>query len=95
MRQLVQKQRKSVKLLVFSQPTIFLGHLNVNIDKGMLHRAFSTFLFNSEGKLLLQKRADTKITFPDCWTNTCCSHPLFNIEEERNGIQGSISVENN
>ncbi|ORY64763.1 putative isopentenyl-diphosphate delta-isomerase [Leucosporidium creatinivorum] len=42
-----------------------------------LHRAFSVFLFHPQtGKLLLQKRADEKITFPKMWTNTCCSHPL-------------------
>ncbi|XP_061569812.1 isopentenyl-diphosphate Delta-isomerase 1 [Cololabis saira] len=51
-------------------------HLNSNIDKGLLHRAFSVFLFNSEEKLLLQQRSDAKITFPGCFTNTCCSHPL-------------------
>ena len=44
--------------------------------RGVLHRAFSVFLFNSEGKLMLQKRAASKITFPNVWTNTCCSHPL-------------------
>ncbi|KAK8833600.1 hypothetical protein WA577_001532 [Blastocystis sp. JDR] len=42
----------------------------------MRHRAFSVFLFNSESKLLLQKRSDEKITFPGYWANTCCSHPL-------------------
>ncbi len=47
----------------------------------MLHRAFSVFLINSEGKLLLQKRASTKITFPSYWANTCCSHPLHTPEE--------------
>lgn len=52
-----------------------------NINNGALHRAFSVFLFNSEGKLLLQKRASEKITFPDCWTNTCCSHPLTRPDE--------------
>ncbi|XP_063308309.1 isopentenyl-diphosphate Delta-isomerase 1 [Pelobates fuscus] len=56
-------------------------HLNVNIDKGLLHRAFSVFLFNTENKLLLQQRSDAKITFPDCFTNTCCSHPLSTPEE--------------
>ena len=43
---------------------------------GMLHRAFSVFLFSSDGRLLLQQRADSKVTFPSVWTNTCCSHPL-------------------
>lgn len=47
-----------------------------NIDKGLLHRAFSVFLFDSNKRLLLQQRATEKITFPDMWTNTCCSHPL-------------------
>jgi len=43
---------------------------------GQLHRAFSVLLFNSEGKLLLQRRAGDKVTFPSVWANTCCSHPL-------------------
>ena len=61
-----------------------------NINKGLLHRAFSVFLFRpSDGRLLLQKRADEKITFPSMWTNTCCSHPLSIraelVEENQNG----------
>jgi isopentenyl-diphosphate delta-isomerase len=47
-----------------------------NINSGLLHRAFSVFLFDSANRLLLQQRASEKITFPDMWTNTCCSHPL-------------------
>ncbi|XP_060725573.1 isopentenyl-diphosphate Delta-isomerase 1 [Tachysurus vachellii] len=63
-------------------------HLNSNISKGLLHRAFSVFLFNSEEKLLLQQRSDAKITFPGCFTNTCCSHPLYTPSEleEQDGI---------
>uniref|UniRef100_A0A2C9K591 isopentenyl-diphosphate Delta-isomerase n=2 Tax=Biomphalaria glabrata TaxID=6526 RepID=A0A2C9K591_BIOGL len=63
-------------------------HLLDNINKGMLHRAFSVFLFNTKGELLLQQRAEAKITFPDHFTNTCCSHPL-NVPaeiEEANAI---------
>uniref|UniRef100_A0A8H7TW85 isopentenyl-diphosphate Delta-isomerase n=1 Tax=Bionectria ochroleuca TaxID=29856 RepID=A0A8H7TW85_BIOOC len=45
-------------------------HLMSNIDKGLLHRAFSVFLFNEKNELLLQQRATEKITFPDLWTNT-------------------------
>ena len=62
-------------------------HLNSNIKAGKLHRAFSVFLFNSKGELLLQQRATTKITFPECFTNTCCSHPLYHpseLDEEGN-----------
>lgn len=56
-------------------------HLKANIEKGLLHRAFSVFLFNPAGKLLLQQRSGSKITFPYYWANTCCSHPLFTKEE--------------
>lgn len=44
-------------------------------DGGKLHRAFSVFIFNSKGELLLQKRAVSKYHFGGLWTNTCCSHP--------------------
>lgn len=40
-----------------------------------LHRAFSIFIFNSKGELLLQQRAFSKYHSPGLWTNTCCSHP--------------------
>ncbi len=42
---------------------------------GVLHRAFSLFLFNDSGELLLQKRAESKRLWPDYWSNSCCSHP--------------------
>ncbi|KAJ1833616.1 isopentenyl-diphosphate delta-isomerase idi1 [Coemansia sp. RSA 2706] len=63
-------------------------HLMDNINNGTVHRAFSVFLFNSHNQLLLQQRASEKITFPDCYTNTCCSHPLaFAAElEERDQL---------
>lgn len=48
----------------------------------LLHRAFSVFLFNGKGELLLQKRSANKITFPNYYTNTCCSHPLAEIPDE-------------
>jgi isopentenyl-diphosphate delta-isomerase len=41
----------------------------------ILHRAFSIFIFNSEGEMLLQKRAPNKYHSAGLWTNTCCSHP--------------------
>lgn len=44
---------------------------------GLLHRAFSVFIFNKAGDLLLQQRADEKYHSPGLWTNTCCSHPRF------------------
>lgn len=44
-------------------------------EKGLLHRAFSIFLFNSEGEMLIHQRALTKYHSPGLWTNACCSHP--------------------
>jgi len=69
-------------------------HLMSNISKGLLHRAFSVFLFRpSDGRLLLQQRAAEKITFPGMWTNTCCSHPLSIrselVEEQQNGVKAA------
>jgi isopentenyl-diphosphate Delta-isomerase len=43
--------------------------------KGLLHRAFSVFIFNSQNQLMLQQRAFSKYHSPGLWTNTCCSHP--------------------
>ena len=42
--------------------------------KALLHRAFSVFIFNDKGELLLQQRASDKYHSPNLWTNTCCSH---------------------
>ena len=46
--------------------------------KALLHRAFSVFVFNRSGEMLLQKRAITKYHSGGLWTNTCCSHPYAN-----------------
>lgn len=43
--------------------------------KGVLHRAFSIFIFNSKGEMLLQQRARNKYHSGGLWTNACCSHP--------------------
>ena len=53
-----------------------------------MHRAFSVLLFNLNNKLLIQQRANEKITFPSIWANSCCSHPLYQDGEE-NGIEGA------
>ena len=43
-------------------------------EKGVLHRAFSVFILNDKGELMLQQRALHKYHSPGLWTNTCCSH---------------------
>lgn len=62
--------------------TKLVCHQMVNINAGLLHRAFSLFVF-SKGRLLLQQRALAKVTFPAYLTNSCCSHPLY-CDQERN-----------
>lgn len=55
-----------------------LGHLSkakCHEGSGVLHRAFSLFVFNHDGELLLQQRAEGKRLWSLCWSNSCCSHP--------------------
>lgn len=44
--------------------------------EGLLHRAFSIFIFNRKGEMLLQQRAQDKYHSGSLWTNACCSHPM-------------------
>lgn len=43
--------------------------------KGLLHKAFSIFIFNKKGEMLIQKRSKNKYHFAGLWSNACCSHP--------------------
>lgn len=55
-----------------------LGYLDKSAahdGDGVLHRAFSLFIFNEDGRLLLQQRAPGKRLWPGFWSNSCCSHP--------------------
>lgn len=59
-------------------------------EKGVLHRAFSVFVFNDNNELMLQQRALSKYHTPGLWTNTCCSHQRdgeSNIEAGRRRLQ--------
>lgn len=49
--------------------------LSAHQQPGRLHRAFSVFLFDRQGRLLLQQRALSKYHSPGVWSNTCCGHP--------------------
>jgi isopentenyl-diphosphate delta-isomerase len=51
-----------------------MGKMEVH-EKALLHRAFSVFIFNEKGQMLLQQRAAKKYHSPNLWTNACCSHP--------------------
>jgi isopentenyl-diphosphate delta-isomerase len=53
----------------------FLAKADAHRGRGTLHRAFSLFVFNPAGELLLQQRAMSKRLWPGYWSNSCCSHP--------------------
>lgn len=55
-------------------PTGTMEKMEVH-QKALLHRAFSVFIFNEKGEMLLHKRADKKYHSGGLWTNACCSHP--------------------
>lgn len=58
-----------------------LSKISAHRDAGAYHRAFSVLLFDSDNRLLLQRRAHDKVTFPGVWANSCCSHPLHSEDE--------------
>ena len=53
----------------------FASKAECHSDAGLLHRAFSVFIFNSSGQVLLQKRSQQKKLWNLYWSNSCCSHP--------------------
>ncbi|XP_021510607.1 isopentenyl-diphosphate delta-isomerase 2-like [Meriones unguiculatus] len=84
----LQKKRLEEKCIVIDKQDQVIGaetkkncHLMENIEKGLLHRAFSVVLFNRKNQLLVQQRADAKYTFLGHFTDSCSSHPLYTPEE--------------
>ena len=71
----------TTKIIIVDENDNQLGlkdKLKCHLGQGILHRAFSVFIFNSKRELLLQKRSKRKMLWPFYWTNTCCSHPREN-----------------
>ena len=65
-------------------------------EKGVLHRAFSVFVLNDDGALMLQQRALHKYHSPGLWTNTCCSHQRMgetNLEAGARRLQEEMGFE--
>jgi isopentenyl-diphosphate delta-isomerase len=60
--------------------------------KGLLHRAFSVFIFDTRGNMLLQQRAADKYHGANLWTNACCSHP-YPDEKVENAAQRRLNEE--
>ena len=77
-------------LFVVDENDQVLGYedkISCHSGAGILHRAFSIFIFNSQGQLLLQKRSDQKLLWPHFWSNSCCSHPRKNEWLERSTLR--------
>jgi isopentenyl-diphosphate delta-isomerase len=53
--------------------------------KGILHRAFSVYIFNDKSELLIQQRSKEKLLWPGFWSNSCCSHPRAGEDYEKAG----------
>ena len=69
---------ESEELILVDEQDNEIGSLSKELchdGQGVLHRAFSVFLFNAEGELLLQQRSGGKRLWPSFWSNSCCSHP--------------------
>ena len=65
-------------------------------ENGILHRAFSVFLFNDKGEMLLQKRAAGKYHSPNQWTNAVCSHPRLDetyLEAAERRLNEELGIE--
>ena len=65
-------------------------------ENGILHRAFSVFLFNDKGEMLLQKRAAGKYHSPNQWTNAVCSHPRLDetyLEAAERRLKEELGIE--
>jgi len=65
-------------------------------DKGLFHRAVSVFLFDSQGRLLIQKRAATKHTFAGLWANSSCTHPRpgeSSVEAGRRSLRNELGLD--
>lgn len=70
--------KKEIILVDKNDKQIGIGEKMQVHKEGLLHRAFSVFIFNNKNELLLQKRAKSKYHCGGLWTNTCCSHPKPN-----------------
>jgi len=69
---------ESEDLILVDESDNQIGYLNkqqCHDGDGILHRAFSLFVFNTKGEVLLQKRSANKRLWPLFWSNSCCSHP--------------------
>jgi isopentenyl-diphosphate delta-isomerase len=76
------------KLILVNEKDESIGSeekVNCHLKDGILHRAFTVFLFNDKGEVLIQKRGGSKMLWPLYWEATCSSHPRENETYEESG----------
>lgn len=95
---------KAEKLILVDEKDGVIGFedkLKCHLGKGVLHRAFSVYIFNKKNQLLIQKRSGLKLLWPSYWSNACCSHPRKNEDigtagerrlREEMGFSCSLSI---
>ncbi|MGH8167629.1 MAG: isopentenyl-diphosphate delta-isomerase, partial [Woeseiaceae bacterium] len=69
---------ESEQLILVDEHDVEIGYMDkasCHDAYGKLHRAFSLFIFDRDGRLLLQRRSASKRLWPLYWSNSCCSHP--------------------
>jgi len=85
------KEQEVVLVDEQDQPTGTMEKMEAH-QKGLLHRAFSVFIFDSKGRMLLQQRAAEKYHGAGLWTNACCSHP-YPGEETKDAAERRLAEE--
>lgn len=76
------------KLILVDEKDNIIGKeekVKCHLGKGILHRAFTIFIFDKEGKVLLQKRSKNKFLWPGFWETSCSSHPWRNETKQKRG----------
>src|SRR5690625_5846090 len=93
-----QVSSESEELVLVDENDRIIGTLSkgdAHDGDGVLHRAFSIFLFDAQGRLLIQQRVADKRLWPLCWGNSCCSHLSVGeelVEAAQCRIEGERSV---
>lgn len=92
------KNNRHTEVILVTQQDLAVGSMEKleAHQKGVLHRAFSVFVFNKNNELLMQQRAFGKYHSEGLWTNTCCSHPSpgeTNIEAAHRRLQEEMGFD--
>lgn len=77
------------KVVVVDSNDLALGEMDKTEahQRGILHRAFSLFIFNDKNEMLLHQRADNKYHGAGLWTNACCSHPQWDENVKESAVE--------